>query len=160
MSIAVDGEPANIRPTADPTLESIPSDFLEAEEPLFEAGVFFEADALERDDAFAPLRFGAERVEPAVVFGLEFSRAFEAVPDFFAPPAAVLLPSPPLLLAVDVFDPPRLDEVVALAAVFLDDESFDLVPTVEAPVFVELEDLAPALILEFPVFAVGDLEVF
>jgi len=142
-----------MRPTADPTFESIPPALFEAVDP------FFEADALSPEDPDEAV-FEAGRFELAVVFGLEFSRAFEADPACFAPPAAVRLPAPPLLVAVDVFDPPRFDEVVALATVFFDADFFDFVSAVEAPVLEELEDFAFVLFLELPVFAVEDLELF
>ena len=81
-----------------------------------------------------------------------------AVPlDCFAPPDAVRLPAAPLLVAVEVFEPPDFEafadlEVVAFEADFL------LVPAeLDAPVLLVPELREVELFFELPVFAAADL---
>ena len=96
---------------------------------------------------------GAVFLEEVVWFPVDL-----AVPlDCFALPAAVRLPAAPLLVAVEVFEPPDIDAVAdradeVLEAVFL------LVPAdLEAPVLLVPELLEVELLVEPPVFAEADL---
>ena len=156
MSVAVAGHPARSLPTAEPTLERIPpDDFFELVE-VFLLPLDLEFD----DEALYVHFFGEELADLLEAFCFVAPPAFEVFEDSFAPPEAVLFPAAPLLFAVDVFDPPEVEERVAFAAVCFDEEDLDLVSEVEAPVFEEDDDFPALLLAELPVFAVGDLESF
>ena len=77
--------------------------------------------------------------------------------DCLAPPAAVRLPAAPLLVAVDVFEPPDFDALVERAVEDLE-AAFLLVPAdLDAPVLLVPELLDVELFFEPPVFAEADL---
>ena len=77
--------------------------------------------------------------------------------DCLAPPDAVRLPAAPLLVAVEVFEPPDF-EAVTERTVEVFDPAFLLVPAdVDAPVLLVPELFEVELLFEPPVFAVADL---
>lgn len=81
-----------------------------------------------------------------------------AVPlDCFAPPDVVRLPAAPLLVAVEVFEPPDFEAVADLEVVAFEAD-FLLVPAdLDAPVLLVPELREVELFFELPVFAVADL---
>lgn len=154
MSVAVAGDPARSLPTAEPTFERIPpEDFFELVE------VFLLLLDLEvEDEALFVLFFGVEPADLLDALVLAPPADLAVFEDCFAPPEEVLFPAPPLFVAVDVFDPPEVEERVAFAAVFFEAADLDLVSEVEAPVLEEDDDFPLLLFTELPVFAVADLD--
>jgi hypothetical protein len=119
-------------------------------------------------DVFVVLRFPDEsfEVEPLADFeALLFPALLDSVepPEFdlpadcLAPPEAVRFPAAPLLVPVELLDPPRAEDVEALAVPPFEPALLAAVDVFDAPVLELLELFAPELLLEPPVFAVADL---
>jgi hypothetical protein len=133
-------------------------DFLDRD-PLADLGV----------DVFVVLCFPDERfeVEPLVDFKAELlfpalldsvePPEFDLPADCFAPPEAVRFPAAPLLVPVELLDPPRAEDVEALAVPPFEPALLAAVDVFDAPVLELLELFAPELLLEPPVVAVADL---
>lgn len=77
--------------------------------------------------------------------------------DCLAPPDAVRLPAAPLLVPVEVFEPPDLEADADLEVPPLDPAVLPLAGVLEAPVLLIPELLDEELLFEPPVFAVPDL---
>ena len=77
--------------------------------------------------------------------------------DCFAPPDAVRLPAAPLLVPVEVLDPPRFDAVLDDAVVRFEVAFLAVPADFEAPVRLALELFEFALFFDPPVFDVADL---
>lgn len=138
---------------------------------LFDLPEGREAAADLEAEAFSAVRFPVVRdaVEPEAVFApvpVELLPALldlveppelDRPADCFAPPDAVRFPAAPLLVPVDVLDPPRAEAVEALAVPPLEPDLFAVVEVFDAPVLELLELFAAELLFEPPVFAVADL---
>ena len=95
-------------------------------------------------------------------FDLPLAVVFRAVPvalvpdaDCLAPPDAVRLPAPPLLVAVEVLEPPDRDAVADLAAPAFEPAFLAVPGDFEAPVLLVEELLDPVLLFEPAVFDVA-----